>query len=75
MVECLFGGGIRVGLEVGEIGESMGGAPGACWIFDWADGSFGGVVDERHGQVGGEAEDHVLIAAEPANQRSCVSGE
>lgn len=64
-----FVGGVGVGVDEGEFGQSGQGAPAAAGRFllhlDGSDAVFGSVVGERDGQVGGEPQDHVLKAAEP----------
>ncbi len=56
-VEAQLGDGVQVGLDDGEVDESLQGAPGASGgallDFDGPDGPFGFVVREGH-QVGGE---------------------
>src|SRR5579859_1253185 len=67
------GGGGQVGLDDGEVGEAVEGAPasaGAALLdFDGPDGALGFVVGEDvQVGAGGEAEDHVLVLFEAAGQ-------
>src|SRR5450756_1690614 len=73
-----FGGGGQVGLDDGEVGESLDGppaAPGAALLdLDRPDCSFRLVVRENvQFRAGGEAEDHVLVLQEPAGDPAGVS--
>jgi hypothetical protein len=69
-----FGGGGQVGLDDREVGESLQDAPaaagGALRDFDGPNSALGFVTGEPDGQVGGESQDHVLVAAEPTASRS-----
>src|SRR5450756_2563441 len=72
-----FGGGGQVGLDDGEVGESLDGppaAPGAALLdLDGPDCSFCLVVRENvQVRAGGEAEDHVLVLQEPAGDPAGV---
>ena len=74
-----FGGGGQVGLDDGEVGEPVDGAPassGAALLdLDRADGAPGFVVGEDvQVRAGGKAQDHVLVAQEPAGQAAGVPG-
>src|SRR5262249_12182362 len=77
-VDAPFGGGGQVGLDDREVGQAEEGAPGpsggALLDLDRADVALGLVGGEPDGQVGGEAEDHVLVVAEPAGQPGPVQG-
>src|SRR5487761_1373821 len=78
-VDAPFGGGGQAGLDDREVGEPEEGAPGpaggALLDLDRADVALGLVGGEADGQVGGEAQDHVLVVAEPAGQPRPVQGD
>ena len=72
-----FGGGGQVGLDDGEVGEPLQGAPGAAGAalldFDGPDGPLRFVVGEDvEVRAGGEAEDQILEGAEPAGEAAGV---
>jgi hypothetical protein len=71
-VDAPLGGGGQAGLDDGEVGEAEEGAPGsaggALLDLDGADAALGLVGGEADRQVGGEAEDHVLVVAEPVGE-------
>jgi hypothetical protein len=73
------GRGGQVGLDDGEVGQSLQGAPasaGAALLdLDRADGPLGFVIGEDV-QVGAgdEAEDVVLVPLEPAGQGAALAG-
>jgi len=74
-----FGGGGEVGVDGGEVGEALEGAPGAAagalLDFDGADVAFGLVVRPGDGQVGDEPEDHVVVAVESSDEGAGFAGE
>jgi hypothetical protein len=77
--EAPSGGGGQAGLDDGEVGQSLEGAPasaGAALLdLDRADGPLGFVIGEDV-QVGAgdEAEDVVLVPLEPAGQGAALAG-
>src|SRR5664279_2152615 len=74
-----FVGGGEVGVDDGEFGEAQQGAPAAAAValldFHGPDVAFGLVVRPADRQVGGEPQDHVLVAPEPADQGAGPAGE
>lgn len=78
-VDAPLGCGVEVGPDGGEVGESLEGSPaaagGALLDFDRAYGSFRCVIGEWDGQVSGEPQDHVFVAAEPGDQCSGLVGQ
>src|SRR5437762_4333255 len=75
-----FDGGGQVGLDDGEVGEPAEGAPassgGALLDLDRAQGALCFVVGEDvQVRAGGEAQDHVLVAQEPAGEAAGVPGD
>ena len=74
-----FGGGRQVGLDEGELGESFKCSPAASGAalldFDGPDCPLSFVVGEDvQVGAGGEPQDHVLIAREPAGEAAGVLG-
>ena len=74
-----MGGGGQVGLDDGEVGQSLQGSPAAagCSLLD-LDGSdlaLGHVVGEGDGQVGGEPQDDLAVGVEPGVQGAGMSGQ
>lgn len=78
-VQAPFGGGGQVGLDDGEVGDAVEGAPaaagGALLDLGRADVAFTLVVREGHGKIDHEPQDHVFVVAEPAREGERVCGQ
>jgi hypothetical protein len=78
-VESPFGGCVQVGLDDGEVGEALQGAPaaagGALLDLDGPARALRFIVRERHREIRGKPQDHVFEPSEPRDEGAGLVGE